>query len=150
MQKNSTTWLSDPNDKNSGKQAVLPSTKAWASPQSSDHPDAFVPILGDLTSPSELSGPSENSSAELSVGASPAMRMKWSWSHAMTCAHYMGQSCGIGCCLARAEQFSQFEINKPSFAEFCPLVQRYGELLHDLAGQANPQRNPHWTSRRWA
>ena len=44
----------------------------------------------------------------------------------MTCANYMGQSCGIGCCLARAEQFAFFEHNEPEFAEFCPLVQHYG------------------------
>lgn len=46
----------------------------------------------------------------------------------MTCANYMGQSCGIGCCLARAEQFAFIEHNEPEFAEFCPLVQRYGNF----------------------
>lgn len=50
----------------------------------------------------------------------------------MTCAHYMAQSCGIRCCLARAEQFVLFEINEPLFTEFCPLVQRYGEFVNSL------------------
>ena len=75
--------------------------------------------------------------------------MKKLWSQAMTCAHYMGQSCGIGCCLARAEQFALFEINEPSFAEFCPLVQRYGELLNGLQSKKTQERKVHWSSRRW-
>ena len=50
----------------------------------------------------------------------------------MTCAHYMGQSCGIGCCLARAEQFAFYEHNEPEVAEFCPLVQHYGEMLNRI------------------
>ena len=68
----------------------------------------------------------------------------------MTCAYYMGESCGISCCLARAEQFAHFEINEPSFAEFCPLVQRYGELLNDLDRQTGQRKSPYWTRRRWA
>ena len=68
----------------------------------------------------------------------------------MTCAHYMGESCGISCCLARAEQFAHFEINEPSFAEFCPLVQRYGELFNGLHGQTGQLKSPYWTRRRWA
>ena len=68
----------------------------------------------------------------------------------MTCAHYMGQSCGIRCCLVRGEQFSHFEINTPSFAEFCPLVQRYGELLNDRSGHADQPRSHHRRSSRWA
>ena len=68
----------------------------------------------------------------------------------MTCAHYMGESCGISCCLARAEQFAHFEINEPSFAEFCPLVQRYGELLNGLDRQTGQRKSPYWTRRRWA
>lgn len=50
----------------------------------------------------------------------------------MTCAHYMGQSCGIRCCLARAEQFTFYEHNERELAEFCPLVQRYGEKLNRI------------------
>ena len=58
----------------------------------------------------------------------------------MTCAFYMGQSCGLGCCMARAEQFAFFEHNEPEFAEFCPLVQRYGEMLNRIqAKKANDQ-----------
>lgn len=48
----------------------------------------------------------------------------------MTCPYYMGPSCGLRCCMTRAEQFAFFEINEPSFAEFCPMVQRYGEASH--------------------
>ena len=36
----------------------------------------------------------------------------------MTCAYYMGQSCGLGCCMTRAEQFAFYEHNEPEFAEF--------------------------------
>ena len=32
--------------------------------------------------------------------------------------------------MTRAEQFAFFEINEPSFAEFCPMVQRYGEFVN--------------------
>ena len=63
----------------------------------------------------------------------------------MTCAHYMGQSCGVRCCLSRAEQFAHFKINKPTFAEFCPLVQRYGELLNHQ-GQISQQQRLDWKS----
>ena len=77
------------------------------------------------------------------------MRMKKSWGQAKTCAHCLGQSCGIGCCLARAEQFALFEINEPSLAEFCPLVERYGELLNGLQAKKTRERKDHWSSRRW-
>ena len=70
-------------------------------------------------------------------------------SKAMTCANYMGQSCGIGCCLARAEQFAFFEHNKPGFAEFCPLVQRYGEILSRIQAKKANDQGGHWSSRRW-
>ena len=64
------------------------------------------------------------------VGATGTQRMKSLWSQAMTCPYYMGPSCGLRCCMTRAEQFAFFEINEPSFAEFCPMVQRYGEFLN--------------------
>ena len=67
----------------------------------------------------------------------------------MTCAHYMGPSCGLGCCLARAEQFALYEYNEPSFAEFCPLVQRYGEILNDVRAKKEKDQGVHWTTRRW-
>ena len=70
----------------------------------------------------------------------------------MTCAHYMGQSCGIGCCLARAEQFAFYEHNEPEFAEFCPLVQRYGEMMEMMnrtQAKKAKDRGVHWTTRRW-
>ena len=50
------------------------------------------------------------------------------WSKPMTCTQYMSRSCGLECCLAKAEQFASFDINEPLFVEFCPLVQRYGEM----------------------
>ena len=61
----------------------------------------------------------------------------------------MGQSCGIGCCLTRAAQFAHFEINEPSFAEFCPLVQRYGELVRGLEARKAQKQDDHWSCRRW-
>ena len=68
----------------------------------------------------------------------------------MTCAQYMSQACGIRCCLVRAEKFSHFAISEPSFAEFCPLVQRYGELLNARKDLTDRQQTHLWTSRRWA
>ena len=67
----------------------------------------------------------------------------------MTCIDYMGHSCGVGCCLARAEQFAHFEINEPSFADFCPLVQRYGELVKGLKAGKTQKQGDHWSCRRW-
>ena len=67
----------------------------------------------------------------------------------MTCAYYMGQSCGLGCCMARAEQFAFFEHNEPEFAEFCPLVQRYGEMLGRTQAKKKNGQAVHWSTRRW-
>ena len=67
----------------------------------------------------------------------------------MTCAYYMGQSCGLGCCMVRAEQFAFFEYNEPEFAEFCPLVQRYGEMLNRLQARKEKNHGVHWSSRLW-
>ena len=67
----------------------------------------------------------------------------------MTCAHYMEQSCGLSCCMARAEQFAFYEHNKPEFAEFCPLVQRYGEMLNCIQTKNTEDQVPHWSTRRW-
>ena len=40
--------------------------------------------------------------------------------------------------MTRAEQFAFFEINEPSFAEFCPMVQRYGEFVNrSRAGESS-------------
>ena len=71
------------------------------------------------------------------------------WKKPMTCADYVGQSCGLGCCLARAEQFALFEINEPSFAEFCPLVHRYGEVVNRIQAKKEKDQDVHWSSRRW-
>ena len=60
----------------------------------------------------------------------------------------MDQSCGIKCCLGRAEQFALLEINEPAFTDFCPLVQRYGELINDLQARRTQERAHHWSSRR--
>lgn len=53
----------------------------------------------------------------------------------MTCAYYMGPPCGLSCCMAQAAQFAFFEKNEPSFAEFCPMVQRYGEIMRAVQGE---------------
>lgn len=76
-------------------------------------------------------------------------RLDLLWRKPMTCAHYLGQSCGLGCCLARAEQFALFEYSEPSFEEFCPLVQRYGEILNDVRAKKEKDQGIHWSSRRW-
>lgn len=67
----------------------------------------------------------------------------------MTCSHYMGKSCGLDCCLAQAEQFDFFEINEPPLTEFCPMIQRYGEIVHDMQSKKSQERGDHWSSRRW-
>ena len=66
----------------------------------------------------------------------------------MTCDHYMGQSCGLGCSMARAEQFAFFEHNEPEFAEFCPLVQRYGEMLNRNQASKKKGQRVDWPSHR--
>lgn len=67
----------------------------------------------------------------------------------MICANYMGQSCGLQCCMCKAEQFAFFEHNEPDFNEFCPMVHRYGEMLGCSQGsKANDQGN-HWSTSRW-
>ena len=46
--------------------------------------------------------------------------------------------------MTRAEQFAFFEINEPSFAEFCPMVQRYGEFMNrSRAGESNSAEASH-------
>ena len=67
----------------------------------------------------------------------------------MTCAYYMTDSCGIRCFMARAEQFAFFEYNEPEFTEFCPLVQRYGEMLNRIQATKEKQQRVHWSTRRW-
>ena len=67
----------------------------------------------------------------------------------MTCADYMKQSCGIDCCMARAEQFAFYEHNEPEFAEFCPVVQRYGEMLNRTQTKQEKDREVCWSTRRW-
>lgn len=67
----------------------------------------------------------------------------------MTCPHYLGQSCGLECCLAQAEQFAFFEINDPPLIEFCPLIQHYGEIMYDIQSRKSQERSNHWSSRRW-
>ena len=67
----------------------------------------------------------------------------------MICPHYMGQSCGLDCCLAHAEQFALFEISEPPLAEFCPLVQRYGEIVSDIQSKKSQEQGHHWSTRLW-
>lgn len=46
--------------------------------------------------------------------------------------------------MTRAEQFAFFEINEPSFAEFCPMVQRYGEFVNrSRAGESSSPEASH-------
>ena len=51
--------------------------------------------------------------------------------------------------MVRAEQFAFFEYNEPEFAEFCPLVQRYGEMLNRLQARKEKNQGVHWSSRLW-
>ena len=51
--------------------------------------------------------------------------------------------------MARAEQFAFFEHIEPEFAEFCPLVQRYGEMLNRIQATKEKQQRVHWSTRRW-
>ena len=67
----------------------------------------------------------------------------------MTCAYYMGPSCGLDCCMARAEQFALFIKNEPSFAEFCPMVQRYGELVKTVQGKKAKDQGIHAHRVEW-
>ena len=52
--------------------------------------------------------------------------------------------------MTRAEQFAFFEINEPSFAEFCPMVQRYGEFVNRSRAvrAAAQKRVMPWTSEK--
>jgi len=70
------------------------------------------------------------------------------WSQAMTCPYYIGPTCGLDCCLTRAEQFAFFEMNEPSFTEFCPMVQRYGEFLNRTQDKKTKDWGVHLPSRR--
>ena len=47
----------------------------------------------------------------------------------MICPLYRGLTCGLECCLAKAEQFACYQLNQPSFSRYCPLSSRYGALL---------------------
>ena len=51
--------------------------------------------------------------------------------------------------MVRAEQFALYEYNEPEFAEFCPLVQRYGEMLNRNQAKKEKDRGVHWSTRRW-
>jgi len=51
--------------------------------------------------------------------------------------------------MARAEQFAFFERNEPDFAEFCPLVWRYGEMLNRIQAKKEQDQGVHWSSRHW-
>ena len=47
----------------------------------------------------------------------------------MICPLYRGLTCGLECCLAKAEQFACYQLNQPSFSRYCPLSSRYGALM---------------------
>ena len=67
----------------------------------------------------------------------------------MICSNYMGQSCGLECCLEKAEQFAFSEISEPPLAEFCPLIQRYGDVVSDIQAKKSQEPGHHWSTVRW-
>ena len=66
---------------------------------------------------------------------------------------HLGQNWRINNTKARGlsftEQFAFFEHNEPEFAEFCPLVQRYGEMLNRIQAKKANAQGVHWSTRRW-
>ena len=51
--------------------------------------------------------------------------------------------------MARAEQFAFYEHNETEFAEFCPVVQRYGEMLNRTQTKQEKDREVCCSTRRW-